>query len=334
MDKKEVLKIFAYGSNLRNSIDKISKAGRGGLFIFIDYKKIKKICSGGFEINDDLSGEKLAELAKMDGAIIIDDKFEKILFANVLLTPDVKIPTSETGTRHQTAERTAKQFETLVLAVSERTKVATIYYKNKRVLLSSLNELFTKTGEALKSLEKHEDIFRELVKKFDVSEILELVTLEDIVLLFQRKKIIDFVADILSMFLAELGKEGKLIQLQLKESVNFSDRETNLMIKDYEDYFDFSKILSELDELQYDDVLDKENLFKIFLNNKKNENSLIPKGFRILRNIPVLSIEDIDLIVSKFPTLKELMISNEEDLLRKGISERKAKSIKEYLLKF
>lgn len=300
----------------------------------VNSQKLKNACSGGFRIDHVLTEEKLAELAKLDGAILVDDNFKKILYANVLVAPDTnKISSDETGTRHQTAERTAKQFETLTLAVSEKTKIATIYYKNKKLKLSTLNELFTKTGDALKILEKHEEIFQELIKKFDVSEILELVTMDDIVLIFQRKKIIDFVSDIVSMYLAELGKEGKLIDLQLKEGMNFINREINLMVKDYGEYLDFDVILEDLEKLQYDDVLDKEILFKIFLNRKKNDEQLVPKGYRTLRNIPILSEENISQIVAEFNSLKKLMLVDSEEL-KKILGERKAKSVKEYLLKF
>lgn len=335
MEKKEVLRMFAYGSDLRNAIEKISKAGRGALVVFGNHSKIKSICSGGFNINETFTEERLAELAKLDGAILLDDEFEKILSANVLLSPDTKnIFSSETGTRHQTAERVAKQFETLTLSVSEKSKIATIYYKNKKVKLSSLNELFTKTGDALKSLEKHEEIFIELIKKFDVSEILELVTLEDIVSIFQRRKIVDLVSEILIMYLAELGKEGKLIELQLKESMNFINRETDLMIRDYSNYFDFDAILYELEKLQYDEVINKENVFSIFLSHRKKESELIPRGYRILRNIPILNEDNINIIVSEFSSLKELMLSSEEELKNKGVPDRKIKAIREYLLKF
>jgi len=111
MEKREVLKIFAYGSELRNAIDKITKAGRGALIIMVNSQKLKNICSGGFRIDHVLTEEKLAELAKLDGAILVDENFKKILYANVLVTPDIKkINSDETGTRHQAAERTAKQF--------------------------------------------------------------------------------------------------------------------------------------------------------------------------------------------------------------------------------
>ncbi|MBU0930155.1 MAG: DNA integrity scanning diadenylate cyclase DisA [Nanoarchaeota archaeon] len=335
MDRKEVLRIFAYGGALRNSIDKITKAGRGALFVFMDPKKIKDIYAGGFKIDAKLTEEKLAELAKLDGAIIIDDNFERILYANVLLTPNIKkVSSSETGTRHQAAERTAKEFEILTVAVSEKTKIATIYYKNRKLSLGSLNELFTRTGEALKSLEKHEEIFQELIKKFDVSEILGLITIEDIIMIFQRKKIIEFVAEILSTYLLELGKEGRLVELQLKEGMHFINSEISLMIKDYSEYFDFDSILKELEKLEYDETLEKENLFKIFMKFRKNDAPVVPRGYRILKNIPILSNDNIDLIVSEFTTLKELMLSNEEELKSKGITERKARAIKEYLFKF
>ncbi|MDD5651043.1 MAG: DNA integrity scanning diadenylate cyclase DisA [Candidatus Nanoarchaeia archaeon] len=334
MEKKEVLRMFAYGRDLRNAIDKISKSGRGALVVFVNNNKIKSICSGGFKIEEKFTQERLAELAKLDGAILLDEDFEEILNANVLLIPDINVSSSETGTRHQAAERVAKQFETLVLAVSEKSKIATIYYKKNKLKLSSLNELFTKTGDALKSLEKHEEIYRELIKKFDVSEILELVTLEDLVLIFQRKKIIDLVAEILSVFLAELGKEGKLIELQLKETMNFVNKETDLMVKDYSNHFKFENILEELERLQYDDVINQETIYTIFLNNRKKEMPLVPRGFRILRNIPLLTEENINLVVSEFPSLQELMLSSEAELKAKGVADKKAKAIKEYLLKF
>ena len=122
--------------------------------------------------------------------------------------------------------------------------------------------------------------------------------MDDIVLIFQRKKIIDFVSDIVSMYLAELGKEGKLIELQLKEGMNFVNREISLMMKDYEECLNFDAILEDLEKLQYDDVLDKEVLFKIFLNRKKNDEQLVPKGYRTLRNIPILSEDNILQIVT------------------------------------
>jgi len=332
--KEQILKIFSYGNDLRNAIEKMTKSGRGALIVFFNNKKMSRILKGGFKINEEFSSERLAELVKLDGAIIVDEKLKKILYANVLLHPDIKIQSSETGTRHQAAERTAKQFNTLVVAVSEKAKTATIYYGNEKIKLNSLNELFTKTGEALKALEKNKDMFEVLVRRLNASETLELVTLEDVSLIFQRKNIINSIAKMLSLYLSELGKEGELIDLQLKEIIHSINREIDLIIKDYEQYFNFDLILKEIENLDYEAVLNKENLFKIFLSHRKKEDALVPKGYRILRNIPILNEENINALIENFPTLRDLILANIEDFTKiKGINEKKARAIKEYLLK-
>ncbi len=334
MNKKEILRLFAYGGSLRKAIEKITNSGRGTLIAFRNTKKLDNACKGGFKLNTDFSYEKLAELAKLDGAIVIDDKLEKILSANVLLDPNTKITSTETGTRHQASERTAKQFGVLVLAVSEKAKIATVYYGNEKFRLSSIQELFSKCGEGLKVLEKNRELFKSLIKKLDTFELLELITLEDLIYIFQRKKIMDSVVNILSIYTTELGEESDLIDLQLREIINYMSREIEYITNDYKNYFNFDKIENDLNLLKYDELLKEDNLFKIFLANKKSDHPLIPKGYRILRNIPILTEDNINALVSGFSDLKDLIAAKEEDLTKiKGINERKAKAIKEYLFK-
>ncbi len=263
-----------------------------------------------------------------------EDKVKKILYANVLLHPDIKIPSSETGTRHQAAERTAKQFNALTLAISEKSKIVTVYYKDEKMRLSSLSELFTKAREALKALEKNKEMLDMFIRKLNVSESLELVTLDDLLVIFQRKNIIDNIAKTLSIYLSELGKEGEFIDVQLKEITSSVEREIELIIKDYSEHFNFEGIIRELNTLDYESLLEKERLFKIFSNYKKKEGALVPKGYRILRNIPILTEENIMALINEFSSLRNLVLASEEDFTKiKGIGEKKAKAIKEYLLK-
>ncbi|MEM1535461.1 MAG: DNA integrity scanning diadenylate cyclase DisA [Candidatus Pacearchaeota archaeon] len=330
----EIIKLFSYGSALRNSIEKIIKSGRGALIVFLNNKKMTKIFKGGFKINQEFTAERLAELSKLDGAIVVDDKLKKILYANVLLHPSIKIASSETGTRHQAAERTAKQFNALVLAISEKAKTATLYYGTRKMKLNSLNELFTKTGEGLKTLEKNKEIFQSLIKRLNAAETLELVMLEDIALIFQRKKIIDTIIKTINTYLAELGTEGQLIEMQLKEIVGFIEREIELIIKDYSDYFNFDSIQKAIDELSYDEILNKETFFVLFLANKRREGPFIPKGYRVLKGISILTEDNINSLVEHFGNFKNIILATQEDFSNiKGISEKKAKAIKDYLLK-
>ncbi|MEM4318289.1 MAG: DNA integrity scanning diadenylate cyclase DisA [Candidatus Pacearchaeota archaeon] len=332
---REIIKIFSYGGAIRNSIEKIIKSGRGALIVFLNNKKMTKIFNGGFKINQEFSAERLAELAKLDGAIIVDDKLKKILYANVLLHPDIKITSSETGTRHQAAERTAKQFNTIVLAISEKARTATVYSGDKKIKLNPLNELFTKTGEGLKALEKNKEIFQSLINRLNASEALELVVLEDIALIFQRKRIIDTIIKRILIHIAELGNEGELIEMQLKEISNFVEGEIELIMKDYQDFFDFGSILKAIDNFNHNEILNKNAFLNVFLSNKKSDGPFIPKGYRVLKSIPMLLDENIDSIIEKFGNLKNLILATTEDFINiKGIGEKKARAIKEYLLKF
>ncbi|MDD5133359.1 MAG: DNA integrity scanning diadenylate cyclase DisA [Candidatus Nanoarchaeia archaeon] len=334
MEKKEILAHFSYGSAIRNAIEKITNANRGVLVVFVKDKGIKKISVGGFKINEEFSEERLAELAKLDGAILVDNKLQKIISANVLLNPSIKIPSTETGTRHQAAERTARQLDTMVLAISAKTGTAMVYHGNGKLKLNNLGKIFTKTGEALRIIEKHRELFKVLIKKFDTFELLEMVTLEDLASIFQREKIMDSVADIISVYLSELGDEGELTELQLKEIITYVHAELAAIMADYHDYFNFDKIIEELKDLKRDEIVVKENIFKIFLDNRKKEDTLIPKGYRILKNIPILTEENIKLLMETFPSLKELISAQEEELAAiKSIGNKKAKAIREYLLK-
>ncbi len=330
--EKEIYNLFSYGSLLRNAVEKITRSGRGALIVFCNkenYKKILKICKGGFKINKELSEELLAELAKMDGAIIVNDN--KIVYANVFLAPNPKISSTETGIRHQTAERVAKQFNAIVLAVSEKTKMATVYYKDKKIRLSYISDLLIKAREIFAVLDRQRIIFERLIKNLNTAEILEMVNIKDIAEIFQRKKIIDYIASTLKIYLAELGSEGRVIDFQFKEIETFVEKEIEYIKMDYKDEINFEKIEGELEKIEYDRLLDKEEVYKIFENYKKTD-ILTPLGYRILSSIPVLEEEDVRNLINHFKNLKNILLASEKDLTEvKGIGEKKSRKIKEYL---
>ncbi|MEM4337068.1 MAG: hypothetical protein QXG86_03620, partial [Candidatus Woesearchaeota archaeon] len=170
-------------------------------------------------------------------------------------------------------------------------------------------------------------------KKLDVAELLELVRIDDLILIFQRKKIIDLISDRSLVYLAELGQEGEIVEVQFAEITNFVNEEISLIKKDYEDYFDFDSIEESLSKMRYDEILNKKNILNVFSKKMKKRGEIIPKGYRILRNVTILSDEDINLIISNFQNLRALINASEEDFVSKGIEKKKAKAIKEYLLR-
>ncbi|MEM1577584.1 MAG: DNA integrity scanning diadenylate cyclase DisA [Candidatus Pacearchaeota archaeon] len=328
--KLKILEMFSYGSILRNAIEKITRAYRGALIVFADnnnFKKITKICKGGFKVNKKLTEELLVELAKLDGAIIVKD--DKIVYANVLLTPNSRIVSEETGTRHQAAERTAKQFNAIVLAISEKTKIATVYYGNKKLRLNYISDLLIKARETFSVLDRHRENFEKLVKHLNTAEILDIVNIEDIANIFQRKKIFDYISDILLLYLAELGVEGRTIKFQFEEIKNFINEEIESIKRDYHNQINFDNIEEALNKADYHEIISPKFIIKLFESNKLVDH-LTPLGYRLLKKIYIINENERELIIKNFGNLKNIIEADINDFIEKGIKEKKAKKIKEF----
>ena len=193
-----VLKFVAPGTNLRNALDNSLKTGKGALIV-VDNEKLEPIIDGGFRVNCRFTPQRLTELTKMDGAIILSKDLKKITHANILLAPDTKIKTSETGTRHKAAERTAKQIGTLVIAISERKHEINIFYKNIKYHLKHTDDILRKTNEQIQLLSKHRDAFDIQIEKLNKMELRNYVTPIQVIAVIQKGRIIQKLArDILS----------------------------------------------------------------------------------------------------------------------------------------
>src|ERR1700727_2900146 len=121
------LEMVAPGTALREGIENILNARTGGLLLICDPDELAYLYSGGMKLDVDYTPAMLYQLAKMDGAIILNANATKISMANVQLMPDPTILTQETGTRHRTAERVSKQVEAIVIAISQRREVISVY---------------------------------------------------------------------------------------------------------------------------------------------------------------------------------------------------------------
>ena len=138
----DFLKLVSPGTSLRTVIDDVLRSDLGAMIVFYSPSlQSQNIFEGGFRINSRFTSQKLFELCKMDGAIILSQDLKRILHANVLMNPDTNILSIETGTRHKAAERTARQAHTFVIAISERRKKTTLYHGSSRYYLKSTGEL-------------------------------------------------------------------------------------------------------------------------------------------------------------------------------------------------
>jgi len=183
---------------------------------------------GGFSINCDFTPSNLYELAKMDGAIILSEDLKRILYANTQLVPEPTIPSTETGIRHRTAERVAKQTGKLVISISQRRNIITLYQGNLRYTLKDMGVILTKANQAIQTLEKYKAVLDQAFTNLGASEFEELVTLHEVSNVMQRAEMVLRVKAEIQRYINELGTEGRLISMQLEELVGDTDFEAML----------------------------------------------------------------------------------------------------------
>jgi len=308
----EALKLVSPGTVLRTAIDDLLQAGMGALIV-INSPDLKGIIEGGFKVNTKLTYQRIVELAKMDGAIILSPDLSKILFANVLLFPDISIPTNETGTRHKAAERTARQAETLTIAISERRKKITIYYGRLTYILKNTEELLSRATETLQILEKQRELLDELLGNLNVLEISGLVVVGDVCSVLQRMEILMRTARTVERYLIELGREGIIIKMRLRELLKNVEKEKKFILMDY-----YARE-NALDEFSFDDLLDVDNIANLLFS-KSGEDKVYAKGLRILNKMK-MDKQDITLLLNNFDDLSSVLAADEENL-KKVISDR------------
>jgi diadenylate cyclase len=283
-----ILKLVAPGTHFRTALDSIVKAGKGAI-IALENDSLEPLIDGGFRVNCRFTPQRLVELSKMDGAIILSSDLKKIAHANVLLTPDSQIKTNETGTRHKAAERTAKQTESVVIAVSERRHEIVLFYKNARHVVKNTADLLRKANEQLQMLEKHRDLFDSYLEKLNRSELRSHFNLNQSISVIQKGRIIQKISEDLKRFIVELGNEGILLKTRLKEIGYNVEKETDLVIKDYTKIgIKKSKLL--LESLSYEELLDTENISRVLAYEKSAAPETV-KGWRILSKTGLMEPE-------------------------------------------
>lgn len=230
----EVLGGLTPGSPLRVAIDRIVEQGSGALVVLGAGPAVWEICSGGFVLSDSpFSPQRLAELAKMDGAIVLDDELGKILRANVHFHPESTLPTEETGSRHRTAERVARQTGKPVVAVSEERGVATLYLRDERHQLRDPVELGADLNQALVTLERFRRRLDESADRLTRFEVTDQVTYRGVVQVLHRAELVLRIGERIDRDVALLGGGGHLIALQLGDLVSGVERLRDLVVRDY-----------------------------------------------------------------------------------------------------
>src|SRR5438034_2121952 len=231
----DALAAVAPGRPLREGLDRILQAGMGALIVVGDGPEVLNICSGGFLLDAAFSPQRLSELAKMDGAIILAGDASRIARANVHLVPNPNVPTSETGTRHRTAERVARSIEVPVISVSEDMQVIAVYVGDQKHPLEPIPRLLNRANQALQTLERYKSRLDGVSGALSALEVEDLVTLRDVVTVLQRTEMVRRIAEEIEGHIVELGVDGRLVRLQLEELMGGVEDERRLVLKDYID---------------------------------------------------------------------------------------------------
>ena len=286
----QILKLIAPGTALREGLENILKARTGALIVVSDSPEVVKIADGGFKIDEEYSPAKIYELAKMDGAIVLSKDAKRILFANTQLVPNSNIVTIETGTRHRSGERVAKQTNELVISISQRRNLITLYKGDIRYVVQDSSKVLTKANQALQTAEKYKGVFDDAIHTLNEFEFDDIVTLDNVVNTLQRAERCMRVVSEVNRYIIELGEDGRLVEMQLTELSKDVESEERLLIRDY--IIDDTQLINVTDKISYltnSELMDKTLIAKLLGYNPEGNLDNIEvstKGYRIINKIP------------------------------------------------
>jgi len=332
------LDMVAPGTTLREGIDNVIHASTGALIVIGEPEEISFLFSGGLKLDVDYTPGLIYQVAKMDGAIVLDPEAKKISWANVQLMPDPTIHSSETGTRHRTAERVSKQTNALVIAISARRDVVSIYLDGIKYILQDIPTVLSKANQGLATMEKYRLRLDRVAARLTTVEMAGAATLHDVLTVLQRAELLLRTSNEVERYIIELGAEGRMIEMQLEETAVgvLSDRVA--LIRDYaedegEDALDST--LSELAKLSHQELLDLGRLAELLgYDRKVNPHDLhvSARGYRVLGRIPRLPRLVGDKVIKHFGSLEEILAAGDEELAAvDGVGEDGAVDIREGL---
>jgi diadenylate cyclase len=333
-----MLRRVAPGTELREALDNIISADSGALIVIGDTPAVDGLCDGGFTLNVPFTPQRLFELTKMDGAILLDEDCRTILRANVHLVPDSSLLTVETGMRHRTAERVSRQTSALVISVSQRRNVVSLYRAGRKVTVEDVTVVLAKANQALQTLQRYRTRLDEVVSRLTLLEFEDAATVGEVVTVIQRSELVQRVAREVDRYVNELGTEGRLVAMQAEEETVNVVEEHALLLRDYvvaSGQRQASVVRFLLSEMSQDQVLDDLAVVSALgfqSNPDVLEQHVNSRGYRVLRRIPSLPATVVNRLVERFTALAAIARATEEQLDEvDGVGARRARVIAEGL---
>jgi diadenylate cyclase len=336
---RQALAQVAPGTPLRAGLDRVVRAKAGALLVVNDGPEVLAICSGGFLVDAPYSPQRLSELAKMDGAIILSANCERIARANVHLVPDPTVSTSETGTRHRTAERVARSLKVPVISASEEMGVINLYAGGSKHQLQDISRLLDRANQALQTLERYKVKLEDALLNLTSAELEDAASLRDVATVVQRGEMVNRIAEEIETMIVELGVDARLLRLQLDEIYGDIDEELELVVADYLPAgLTALETTAAMATLSDDEVLDIKTAASMLTTGAARGNPVDldrevgPKGLRLLKRVHTLPDDSAAKIADHFGGLARLQRATVLDLMAvDGVDDALATSIKDTL---
>jgi diadenylate cyclase len=335
---RATLAAVAPGTELREGLERVLRGRTGALVVLGNDRTVESMSTGGFDLDIDFTATALRELAKMDGALVCDREATRIIKAGVHLMPDSAVQTQETGTRHRTADRVARQTGFPVISVSQSMHIIALYVGETRYVLEDTGSILSKANQALATLERYKMRLDEVSGTLSALEIEDLVTVRDVASVAQRLEMVLRIAKEIEDYVLELGTDGRLLALQLDELVAGVDHERELVIRDYlasgRRTRSAGAVLSDVDALSSTELLDIATVARALgLGGAESLDSAVsPRGFRLLAKVPRLPGAVVERLVDHFGTLQKLLAASIDDLQTvDGVGDSRARSVREGL---
>ena len=339
-ERRRALAAVAPGTALRDGLERILRGSTGALIVLGFDQAVADLCSGGFELNTEFSATRLRELAKMDGAIVLDGAAGAIVRAAVQLVPDPGIPTDEAGTRHRTAERVSRQTGHTVISVSKSMRIIALFIDGARFVLEDPAAILSHANQALATLERYRRRLDEVSGALSGLELEDLATVRDVTAVAQRLEMVRRIAGEIEGYMVELGTDGRLLALHLDELVAGTGQEQVLLAQDYvpaqqQDLAEGAAAgLARLESLSLDELLDVASVAEVLgLGGSDALDDVVsPHGYRLLARIPRIPMPVVDSLIEHFGGLQKLLAAGVDELNQvDGVGAAHARSVREGL---
>ncbi|WP_375000494.1 DNA integrity scanning diadenylate cyclase DisA [Aeromicrobium sp. CTD01-1L150] len=335
---RTALATIAPGTELREGLERILRGRTGALIVIGQDKLVESISSGGFDLDVPFTATGLRELAKMDGAIIVDSSITRILKAGIHLMPDPSIHTEETGTRHRTADRVARQSGLPVVSVSASMHLIALYLDEHRHVLEDAGAVIGRANQAIATLERYRYRLDEVTDALSALEIEDLVTVRDVAAVAQRLEMVRRIAGEIDHYVLELGTDGRLLALQLEELIGGVDTDRELLVRDYmpggRRRRPVESVLADLASIESSSLVELGSVAQALRigTDTTLDAPLAPRGHRLLSRVPRLPASVIDRLVEHFGTLQKLLGASIDDLQAvEGVGDLRARGVREGL---